>query len=144
VPYDQEISPWEQFAQASQAINDLAHRVIGVAIEVHRELGPGLPEEAYEKALAFEFDSQGISYSRQHCLEVPYKGIVVAKVRLDFLIESKLVLEVKSCDCLGPIDRRQVVRYLHLTNLPLGLLINFNVMLLKDGIKRIFRPDPSL
>ena len=71
-------------------------------------------------------------------------GVCVARVRPDFLIESKLVLEIKSCECFTPIDRKQVLRYLQLTKLPLGLLVNFNVMVLKEGIKRVIRSEPIL
>ena len=142
MPYEEEIAPYGNVVQPPEEINELAHRVIGIAIEVHRQLGAGLPEEAYELALAMEFDASGIEYVRQHRLVVHYKGVPVAKIRLDFLIESKLVLEVKSCEALTPIDRKQVVRYLQITQLPLGLLISFNVMMLKDGIKRIFRFEP--
>jgi GxxExxY protein len=141
--YEQETPPWGDFVQPPEEINTLAHRVIGIAIEVHRELGPALPEEAYEESLAIEFTARGIQYLRQHRLEVFYKGTLVTYVKLDFLIESKLVLEVKSVDALTPIDRKQVTRYLHLTHLPLGLLINFNVMVLKEGIRRIYLPQPS-
>jgi GxxExxY protein len=142
MPYEDEIAPYAEFAQPSEAINQLARRVIGIAIAVHKALGPGLPEEAYERALAIDFDEHGISYVRQHRITIEYKGRIVAHVRLDFLIESSLVLEAKSCACLTPIDRRQVLRYLQVTNLPLGLLINFNVMVLKDGIRRIIRTEP--
>jgi GxxExxY protein len=141
VPYEEEIPLYGDLAQPSEEINALAHRVIGIAIAVHRELGPRLPEGAYERALAIEFDEQGIGYASQHRLEVRYKGIVVAIVRLDFLIESKLVLEVKSIEAVTAIDRKQVLRYLELTKLPLGLLINFNVFVLKEGIRRVFRKE---
>jgi GxxExxY protein len=143
VPYEDEIPGSAQFVQPPEEMNQLAHRVIGIAIAIHRELGPGLPEEAYKRALAIEFDAQGIACSREHPLDVRYKGVVVAQVRLDFLIESKLVLEVKSVEALTQIGRRQVLRYLHITHLPLGLLINFNVMILKEGIRRVFLPDPT-
>jgi GxxExxY protein len=117
--------------------------VIGICIEVHRELGPALPEEAYENALAMEFTDQGIPFERQFRIVINYKGRPVTAVKLDFLIDSKLVLEVKSCATFTPGDRKQVTRYLQVTQLPLGLLVNFNVMVLKDGIKRIFRSEPT-
>jgi GxxExxY protein len=144
MPYDEEIPPYGDLVQPPEETNILAREVIGICIEIHRELGPGLPEEAYELALMMEFDARGIRYQRQHRIEVQYKGRVVARVRLDFLIESRLVLEVKSCEALTRIDRRQVVRYLHVMKLPLGLLINFNVLLLKEGIQRVFRSEPMI
>ncbi len=139
--FDDEHSPYSELAQPSEEINSLAHRVIGIAITVHRELGPGLPEIAYENALAIEFQDHGICFRRQLRLVVEYKGQPVASVRVDFLIEEKLVLEVKSVETLHPIDRRQVIRYLKILKLPLGLLINFNVMILKQGIHRVFRAE---
>jgi GxxExxY protein len=128
--------------QPSEEINELARRVIGIAIELHRELGPGLPEEAYEEALAIEFEVRGITYQRQLSIVVEYRGRPVCRVRLDFLIESKLVLEVKSCEVVTPIHRKQTLRYLRVLKLPLGLIINFNVMVLKDGVHRVYRPEP--
>src|SRR5687767_10979415 len=122
MPYDDEIAPYGDLVQPPEETNVLSRQVIGICIEIHGELGPGLPEEEYELALMMEFDARRIRYERQHRIDVPYKGSVVARVRLDFLIESKLVLEVKSCEVLTRIDRRQVVRYLQITKLPLGLL----------------------
>ena len=142
MPYENEISPYASLADVPEEINELAHRVIGICIAIHRELGPGLPEEAYEKALAMDFEAAGIRFERQYPLQVLYKGVCVARVRLDFLVESKLVLEIKSCECFTPIDRKQVLRYLQVTKLPLGLLVNFNVMVLKEGIKRVIRSEP--
>jgi GxxExxY protein len=111
VPFDDEPTIYADRPQPPEEVNQLARRVIGIAIEVHRELGPGLPEQAYEKALAMEFDAQGLAYQRQVRIVVHFKGTPVCTVCLDFLIESILVLEVKSCDALTPIDRRQVLRY---------------------------------
>jgi GxxExxY protein len=142
MPFDDEHGPYSELAQPSEEVNSLAHRVIGIAIAVHRELGPGLPEIAYENALAIEFQEHGLRFRRQHRLVVEYKGQPVASVRVDFLIEDKLVFEVKSVEALHPIDRKQVVRYLKILKLPLGLLINFNVMILKQGIYRVFRSEP--
>lgn len=140
--FDDEPTIYADRPQPSEEINQLSHRVIGIAIEVRRELGPGLPEEAYEHALAIEFDARGIRYRRQLQIVIEYKGIPVCRVRLDFLVEEKLVLEVKSCEAIPPIHRKQVLRYLHVLKLPLGLLINFNVLMLKDGIHRVYRPEP--
>jgi GxxExxY protein len=142
MPYEDEIPPYATLAQPSEEINQLTHLVLGICIEIHRELGPGLPEEAYEEALAMEFEAHGIRFQRQLRIPIMYKGRCVTRVRLDFLIESILVLEAKSVDTLTPIDRRQVLRYLEVTKLPLGLLMNFNVMVLKDGIRRVIRSEP--
>jgi GxxExxY protein len=143
MPYEDEIPPYAALAEPSEEINQLAHRVLGICIEIHRELGPGLPEEAYEEALAIEFEARGIRFERQLRIPIYYKGRCVARVRLDFLIESMLVLEAKSVDALTPIDRKQVIRYLEVTKLPLGLLVNFNVSVLKDGIRRVVRSEPT-
>jgi GxxExxY protein len=142
MPFEEEIPAFGNLVQPPEEINALAHRIIGIAIEVHRELGAGLPEDAYERAMAIELEARGIQFCRQYQIGVSYKGVVVSRVRLDFLIEQRLVLEVKSVQTLTPIDRRQVLRYLEVTKLPLGLLINFNVMLLRDGIQRVFRSEP--
>jgi GxxExxY protein len=117
---------------------DIAHKVIGAAIEVHKHLGPGLLESAYESCLAIEFAQLGLSSEKQKSLPVPYKGHEVdAAYRLDFLVAGKLILELKTVERFEPIHTAQVLTYLRLTGLRLALLINFNVSLLRDGIKRI-------
>lgn len=143
MPYDEEVPPYGDLVQPPRDVNELARVVNGICIDVHRVLGPGLPEQAYERAVAMEFDERGIPYRRQHRITICYKGTPVAMVQLDILIAEKLVLEVKSVESLTPIDRKQVVRYLHVTHLPLGLLINFNVMVLKDGMHRLFRSEST-
>ena len=110
MPDEDEVSPYAMLAEPSEEINQLSRRVIGICIDIHRVLGAGLPEEAYEEALSMEFDGHGISYQRQFRIPVLYKGRCVARVRLDFLVESMLVLEAKSVAALTPIDRRQVLR----------------------------------
>ena len=115
----------------------LTERVIGAAIEVHRQVGPGMTEAMYQEALAHEFDLQGIRYERQYAVEVQYKGKVIGKTRLDFLVEGSLIVELKACEGLTPIHRAQCVCYLRATGKRTALLINFNVPILKDGIKRI-------
>lgn len=122
----------------SRAENDeLTERVIGAAIEVHRELGPGLTEVMYEEAIAHEFDLRGIAYQRQVPIDVHYKGKAVGQTRLDFLVERRLIVELKACDALNAVHRAQCICYLRATRLKLALLINFNVPVLKDGIKRV-------
>jgi GxxExxY protein len=118
-------------------VDELAHQVIGAAIEVHRILGPGFLESVYEEALAAEFDLRRISYERQKPIALHYKGKVVGDSRLDFLVGDELVLELKAVETIHPIFPAKVIHYLKVSGLQLGLIINFHVVLLKDGIKRI-------
>jgi GxxExxY protein len=141
LPYDEEIPPLGDRVPVPDEINSLAHRVIGCAIEVHRRLGPRLPEIGYERALAIELERHSIHYVRQHRIQIEYFGQTVCVVRLDFLIESQLVVEVKSVEHLTPADTRQVLQYLEAMQLPLGLLINFNVIMLKEGVRRVIRSE---
>jgi GxxExxY protein len=123
---------------APEAVNDpLSQAVLGAAIEVHRELGPGLTEIMYEDALCHEFDLRGIRYARQVPVPVTYKGKQIGTTRVDLIIEGKLIVELKACEALTPVHRAQLVTYLRVTRLTVGLLINFNVAILKDGIKRV-------
>jgi len=115
----------------------LTTAVIGSAIEVHRVLGPGYLESVYEQALAIELELRSILYERQKPISVDYKNHLVGDGRLDFLVGGRLIVELKAVDALAPIHAAQVMSYLKTMNLPLGLLINFNVPLLKHGIKRI-------
>ncbi len=119
-------------------INDLTGRIIGAAIEVHKALGPGLLESAYEECLCYEFNLRKLSYQRQQELPVKYKDIKLdCGYRLDMVVENQVILELKSCDSLQPIHEAQLLTYLKLTDLKIGLLINFNVAVLRHGIKRI-------
>jgi GxxExxY protein len=115
----------------------LSNRAIGCAIEVHKTLGPGLLESAYEQCLAHELNTAGLSFVRQKPLPVHYKGVDLdCGYRLDFMIEDKLIVELKSIDKLQKIHDAQILTYMRLTRLNVGLLINFNEVLLKNGIKR--------
>lgn len=115
----------------------LSSQVIGCAIEVHRELGPGLLESTYEQCLAYELNSRGIEFKLQCPLPVIYKGIRLdCGYRVDILVGNKLILELKSVERLLGIHEAQLLTYMKLANIPTGLLINFNVTLLKQGIKR--------
>lgn len=114
-----------------------AKRVIGVAIEVHRHLGPGYLEAVYEQALAVELTLAGMHFVRQSVFALNYKGHPVGAGRLDFLVDSCLVGELKAVEELAPIHTAQVISYLKATKHRLALLINFNVPLLKAGLKRI-------
>jgi GxxExxY protein len=115
----------------------LARAVIGAAIEVHRELGPGFLESLYEEALCVELALRRIRFQRQLPVDAAYKGQNIGQARLDLLVDSLLVVELKSVDALAPIHTAQVLSYLKLTRKPLALLINFNARILKDGIKRV-------
>lgn len=111
--------------------------IIGTAIEVHKTLGPGLLESAYSECLAREFLLRNIPFDREVPVPVVYKGVhLECGYRLDFLVANSVVVEVKSVDALAPIHEAQLITYLSLGGWSLGLLINFNVLLLKDGIRR--------
>lgn len=114
----------------------LTERIIGCAIEVHRELGPGLLESIYEAALAVEFGLRGIPFARQVVVPVSYKGQSLGDHRIDFIVDKVVVLELKSVERFEPVFEAQLLTYLRLTGLRRGLLLNFNCRLLKDGIRR--------
>jgi GxxExxY protein len=119
-------------------INDLTGEGIGAAIEVHKILGPGLLESAYEECLCRELELRRIPYERQKELPIEYKGLRLdCGYRLDILVANRLILELKACESLEPIHKAQLLTYLKLTGIKLGLLINFNVPVLKQGIKRV-------
>jgi GxxExxY protein len=118
--------------------NQISNKVILAAIEVHRNLGPGLLESAYEECICRELALNGICFERQLTLPVEYKGVALdCGYRLDLVVEKKVVLELKSVSRLEPIHDAQLLTYLKLSGLKLGLLLNFNATLMKDGIKRI-------
>ena len=123
--------------EPSQDLDELAHRVIGAAIEVHKVLGPGYLESVYEEAMAIELNDQGIAFKRQFAFAVPYKERLVGEGRLDFLVEGILVVELKAVDKLNQVHISQVISYLKATGSTLGLLINFNERLLRSGIQRV-------
>lgn len=114
-----------------------AHEVIGTAIEAHRVLGPGFLESVYEEALDVEMKLRGMPFQRQVPFTIHYKKHDVGEGRLDFLVGGCLVVELKTVDAFGPIHMAQVLSYLKATGHTLGLLINFNVPILKNGVKRI-------
>ena len=123
--------------EPSRALDDLAHAVIGAAIEVHQTLGPGFLEAVYEEALCVELKLRGIPYGRQVSIAVQYKGRAVGEGRLDLLVRDSLVVELKAVETLLPIHAAQVMSYLRATGCHLGLLLNFNVPALRHGIRRI-------
>jgi GxxExxY protein len=119
-------------------INQLTGQIIGAAIEVHKALGPGLLESVYEECLCHEFGLRQMRYSRQQELPVEYKGVKLdCDYRIDLLVEDLIILELKAVDSLEPIYDAQLLTYLKLAGLKIGLLINFNVPVLKQGIKRL-------
>ena len=118
--------------------NDISGKIIGAAIEVHKKLGPGLLESAYEECLCCEMQLRGIKFERQVPLPLNYKGVVLdCGYRLDLLVEDKVIVELKSIEGLEPIHEAQMLTYLKLRNAWLGLIINFNVIMLKDGVRRL-------
>ena len=118
--------------------NQLSNAIIGAAIEVHRSLGPGLLEAAYEACLAYELLERGLSLERQKTLAVIYKGMEVdCGFRLDLRVNGLVIVEVKAIEGFAPIHEAQVITYLKLTGCKLGLLLNFNEIRLRDGIKRV-------
>ena len=119
-------------------IDDLTGEVIGAAIEVHNTLGPGLLESAYEECLCRELELRKLPYERQRELPIEYKGLKLeCGYRLDILVANRLILELKACESLQPMHEAQLLTYLKLTGIKIGLLIDFNVPVLKQGIKRI-------
>ena len=118
-------------------LNQLSKKVIGAAIEEHKELGPGLLESVYEDCLKTELLMQGILHQSQVDVPLIYKGVDTGKsFRIDLLVENTLIVELKAVEALKPVHEVQLVTYLKLADKPIGLLINFNVPILKDGIKR--------
>jgi len=121
-----------------EALDALSHRVIGAAIEVHRHLGPGLLEKAYTDCLAVELAEQGIAFQKEVFLPLRYKSVVVNNAyRMDLLVEDSLIVELKSCEQLLPVHSAQLLTYLKLTDLQLGLLMNFNLGVMRQGVKRV-------
>ncbi len=135
MPYESEDTNWNQLGD--DELNRISGGVIGACIEVHRELGPGLDESLYGNALVEEFRRRDILYDREVWVPVFYKGVEIGLKRLDFVIEGKVILELKAVELLTPLHKAQVRTYLKIKKMRLGLLVNFNTAVLKDGIKRI-------
>jgi GxxExxY protein len=122
----------------SPDINQLSSQIIGAAIEVHKHLGPGLLESAYEECLCRELRLRGLSFERQKPIPIEYKGTKLdCGYRLDVLVENQIVLELKACNQVEPIHTAQLLTYLKLSGFHLGLLLNFNSMAMRDGILRV-------
>jgi GxxExxY protein len=122
----------------TQSFRKITEQVIGACIEIHKHLGPGLLESIYEECLCYELSVLGLKFERQKPLHVKYKSVNLdCGYRLDLVIEDKIILELKTVEHLLPIHEAQLLTYLKLSGLTLGLLINFNVPVLKNGVKRI-------
>jgi GxxExxY protein len=119
-------------------INKLSSKIIGAAIEAHKAFGPGLLESVYEECLCYELSLRSLSFERQKSLPVEYKGKKLdCGYRLDIVVEDEIILELKSCEKIEPIHKAQLLTYLKLSGLNLGLLLNFNVSVMREGIVRI-------
>jgi GxxExxY protein len=120
------------------SLNELTEKIIGAAIKVHRTLGPGFLESVYQAALAYELEKANIPFEKEKTLPVIYEEILLdVGFRCDFLVDKRVIVECKSVKEVTPLDNAQLLNYLKITNLQLGLLINFNVRTLTSGIKRI-------
>ena len=117
--------------------NEITEKIIGCAIEVHRNIGPGLLESIYEKALCYELESIGVLYKSQVLVPVTYKKTCMGEFRLDLIVEDQVIVELKAVERNDAVFKAQLMSYMKLTDKKLGLLINFNVPLLKDGVTRI-------
>ena len=127
-----------------EELNKLTEAIIGAAIAVHQELGPGLLESAYEACLAFELIDRGFFVEKQKELPVVYRGFQVdCGFRLDLLVEGKVIVELKAVEKLHPIHEAQLLSYLKLSGCKVGLLLNFNVRMLRDGLKRMVHDLPE-
>jgi GxxExxY protein len=119
-------------------LNELSSSIIGACIQVHRELGPGLLESAYEECLCYELSRRNLHFTRQQPLPIKYKGISLdCAYQMDVVVENLIILELKSVGKLLPIHEAQLLTYLKLSGISLGLLLNFNVTTMKEGIRRI-------
>lgn len=134
----------ENVSQFPDLGSEHSGNIIKAAIEVHKELGPGLLESVYESCLSYELEKAGMTVERQVVLPVQYKDVKIEQgFRIDLWINRKVIIEIKACDKLSPLHEAQLVTYMKLSKTPLGLLMNFNEKILKDGIKRFARTEFS-
>ena len=125
------------------SFNSFTGDILGAAIEVHRTLGPGLLESTYAQCLHFELTARKLRYVSQHAIPIVYKGMPLdTSYRVDLIVEDCVVVEVKSVAALLGVHQAQILTYMKLTGCPVGLLINFNVARLMDGVKRVINPRP--
>ena len=130
--------------QEIDRLDQISRRIIGAAIEVHRHLGPGLLESAYQLCLAFELKQRGLRIEEQKALPVTYKEVQLdCGYRLDFVVEDEIIAEIKAVEKILPIHEAQLLSYLRLAHKRVGLLINFHVPILKNGLKRIVNEFPD-
>ena len=129
-------TPQSHRATEPEPLKELTERIIGCAIAVHRALGPGLLEQLYESAICIEFDLIGLRYERQKLVPVEYKGRLLGEYCIDLIVEDLVIVEIKSVERPVPAFEAQLITYLRVTKKRVGLLINFNSRLLKDGITR--------
>lgn len=127
----------KRFEPIPTATESVATALIGAAIEVHRTLGPGFLERIYSAALGLELTTRGIEYERECPISVCYRGVSIAGQRVDLIVERRLVVEIKAAPRIDPYHEAQLISYLRATGLRLGLILNFNSTVMRDGIKRI-------
>jgi GxxExxY protein len=134
----------EEFAKISEDLEAISYAVIGLAIEVHRQLGPGLLESAYQECLFYEIKKAGLKVEKEITLPIIYKEIKLDQgYRIDLLVENKLVIELKTVENYTPVHFAQILTYLKLGYYPLGLLINYNSKILRNSIKRFINTTPN-
>lgn len=129
--------------QIPNAWNDVTGAIIAAAIEVHALLGPGLLERLYEDAMAYELIQRGLRLERQRPIRLRYKAVEIGDLRIDMVVENLVIVELKAIERVLPVHRAQTLSYLRSADLPLGLLINFNDVRVRDGIARILNPHAS-
>ncbi len=122
-------------AKTAEELNDLSNRIIGIAIDIHKKLGPGFQEKIYEEALLKEFERSGIGYEKQKVVRVDYNGLTLGNQRIDLLVNCAIILEIKACTKIIPLYRDQLISYLKTANKKLGLILNFGNRRLE--IKRV-------
>ncbi|MEO6063194.1 MAG: GxxExxY protein [Thermoflexales bacterium] len=128
-------------SQLPPELDILSERIISAAMDVHRALGPGYLESIYEQAMVVELELRHIPFVRQGVVSLTYKGVRIGEQRLDFIVADAIILELKAVDVLSNVHQAQVISYLKASGLKLGLLLNFNVSLLRHGLRRLVHPD---
>lgn len=128
--------------QSHADINQITKKIIGCAIEVHKTLGAGLLESVYRECMVIEMRTAGLRFESERHLKLTYKGVPInSTLRLDLLVENCIVVELKAIEAIHPIHQSQVITYLKLSDCPAGLLLNFNVTVMKSGVRRVDHPD---
>lgn len=134
----------EEFTKIPEDLESISYAVIGLAIEVHRQLGPGLLESAYQECLYYEIKNSGLVVEKEIALPIIYKNLKLEQgYRIDLLVENKLVIELKTVENFTPVHFSQILTYLKLGKYPLGLLINYNSKILRNNIKRFINTTPN-